>query len=305
MDSESAGGNCEICGLERQPHSLDRDRNIFTVTCARCGSFEWHVNASRLSENTHQIRLSGYIRDLNRSGVTPLVDARFVATASRLPIPRLPERAMRLLHAAVERGVADPLSPIFIDAQPHYLGASYSAGESELAVLRGILVERQLLEQVASFTAYLVTPSGYIADEESKSPSAQSVTAFVAMSFDQDMVDAYVHGVDPGVQAAGYRPMRIDRKEHANSISDEIMAEIRRARFVVADYTKANNGVYFEAGFAIGLGILVIPTCRKDHLSTLHFDIRHINTLSWESPAELANALAKRISAIIGDGPLK
>ena len=33
------------------------------------------------------------------------------------------------------------------------------------------------------------------------------------------------------------------------------MAEIRRSRFVVADYTGQVNGVYFEAGFALGLGL--------------------------------------------------
>jgi len=125
------------------------------------------------------------------------------------------------------------------------------------------------------------------------------------MSFANEMTDAYVNGFDPGVRAAGYQPVRIDQKEHANPISDEIMAEIRRARFVVADYTMSNNGVYFEAGFATGLGILVIPTCRRSEISGLHFDIRHINTLTWETPVELASALPKRISAIIGDGPLR
>jgi nucleoside 2-deoxyribosyltransferase len=65
----------------------------------------------------------------------------------------------------------------------------------------------------------------------------------------------------------------------------------------------ANDGVYFEAGVAVGLGIPVIPTCRADHLDKLHFDIKHINTLKWETPEQLARDLAKRISGVIGDGP--
>jgi hypothetical protein len=44
------------------------------------------------------------------------------------------------------------------------------------------------------------------------------------------------------------------------------MAEIRRSRFVVADYTGQRNGVYFEAGFGLGLGLVVIPTCRADEV---------------------------------------
>ena len=98
------------------------------------------------------------------------------------------------------------------------------------------------------------------------------------------------------------QPDRED-KEYVGGISDEIMAEIRRSRFVIADYTKQVNGVYFEAGFALGLGLIVIPTCRADELDKLHFDIRHINTLSWKEPANLVDALSKRIRAVIGAGP--
>ena len=81
------------------------------------------------------------------------------------------------------------------------------------------------------------------------------------------------------------------------------MAEIRRSRFVVADYTGQVNGVYFEAGFALGLGLRVIPTCRADEVPNLHFDIKHLNTLLWSPLAELADGLNRRIRAVIGVGP--
>jgi len=86
-------------------------------------------------------------------------------------------------------------------------------------------------------------------------------------------------------------------------ISDEIIAEIRRSRFVVADYAGQANGVYFEAGFALGLGLTVIPTCRADEVGKLHFGIKHINTLLWHDPAELVDALGRRIRAVVGIGP--
>jgi hypothetical protein len=71
----------------------------------------------------------------------------------------------------------------------------------------------------------------------------------------------------------------------------------------VADYTGHRGGVYFEAGFALGLGLKVIPTCRDDEIFELHFDIKHLNTLGWQTPAELADKLNKRIRAVIGAGP--
>jgi hypothetical protein len=112
-------------------------------------------------------------------------------------------------------------------------------------------------------------------------------------------MDAWLNGFDPGIRAAGFQPLRY----YVGGISDEIMAEIRRSRFVVADYTGQRNGVYFEAGFALGLGITVIPTCRVDEVDNLGFDIKHLNTLPWNTPAELADNLNRRIRAVIGVGP--
>jgi nucleoside 2-deoxyribosyltransferase len=98
--------------------------------------------------------------------------------------------------------------------------------------------------------------------------------------------------------------MLIVKKEHINKIDDEIIAEIRRSAFVVADCTGHRQNVYFEAGFAIGLGLRVIWTCRKDQIKDLHFDIRQYNCIDWKTPAELAKKLQFRIEALFGQGPL-
>ncbi len=45
------------------------------------------------------------------------------------------------------------------------------------------------------------------------------------MSFERSMDEAYTLGFYPAIKAAGYEPFRIDRKEHVNGISDEILME--------------------------------------------------------------------------------
>lgn len=101
--------------------------------------------------------------------------------------------------------------------------------------------------------------------------------------------------------------MRIDRKKDVDKIDDEIIAEIRRSRFLIADYTHgldgARGGVYHEAGFAEGLGIPVIRSCRSDQLGDLHFDIRQYYHIKWETPEQLRQELEDRIRARIGEGP--
>lgn len=159
---------------------------------------------------------------------------------------------------------------------------------------------------------------GYQRLEEISQRNTESSNAFVAMWFDDSLVEAWAKGFEPAIADAGYKPVRIDQIEHTDRIDDRIIDEIRRSRFVVADFTHgingtnyppekcgARGGVYYEAGYAHGLGIDVIFTCRKDLMQHVHFDTRQYNHIVWESPYELRDALTARIAAVIGDGPLK
>jgi len=116
---------------------------------------------------------------------------------------------------------------------------------------------------------------------------------------DSGLIRDYDKGFEVGISGAGYKPIRIDLVEHNRKIDDEIIAHIRRSRFVVANFTGHRGGVYFEAGFALGLNIPVIWTCHKDDIGNLHFDVRQYNCIVWDKPEELAKQLKNRIQAVI------
>lgn len=84
-----------------------------------------------------------------------------------------------------------------------------------------------------------------------------------------------------------------------------VAAPIEGAAHGAQVFTEARGGVYYEAGFAHGLGIEVIFTCKENALENVHFDTRQHNHIVWKKPEELRQGLAKRISARIGDGPHK
>ena len=90
-----------------------------------------------------------------------------------------------------------------------------------------------------------------------------------------------------------------EAKDFTPKICDRILAEIRRSRFLIADVTGHRQGVYFEAGYAMGLGLDVIWTCRSDDLGNSHFDTRQYNHIEWESGGELREKLRDRILATI------
>lgn len=152
------------------------------------------------------------------------------------------------------------------------------------------------------------TAAGWSEIEKRRYPKTDSAQAFVAMWFDPKVDAAYADGIQPAIEQSGFKALRVDKKHHNNKIDDEIVAEIRRSRFVVADFTcepeKARGGVYYEAGFAHGLGIPVIWTCRDDVMKYVHFDTRQYAHIVWKTPAELFEQLKNRIGATIGDGPL-
>jgi hypothetical protein len=127
-----------------------------------------------------------------------------------------------------------------------------------------------------------------------------SRTAFVAMHFDANLNSAFSEGIEPAIREAGYEPLRVDRVHHNEKICDRIVSEIRRSRFVVADVTRQRQGVYFEAGFAMALGLPVIWSCKEDDKNNVHFDTRQYNHIFWKEPADLRRQLRDRILATIG-----
>ena len=155
---------------------------------------------------------------------------------------------------------------------------------------------------------FAVTIDGYshIADVETNVDSSQ---AFVAMWFDQSMNGAYNRGIRAAIENTGYEAFKINDKPDVDKIDDEIIGEIRRSRFLVADFTHgakgARGGVYYEAGFAYGLGLHVVRSCRKDIIdkNELHFDVRQHYHVVWETIDELREGLEKRIRALLGEGP--
>lgn len=72
---------------------------------------------------------------------------------------------------------------------------------------------------------------------------------------------------------------------------------------MVADFTRQRAGVYFEAGFMLGMGRTVIWMCQKDEMAQLHFDTRQYNFIDYETAPAGKKRLYDRILAIEGEGP--
>ncbi len=175
----------------------------------------------------------------------------------------------------------------------------------ELPCLINELIARKVVEEVA--TGWRVTMRGWERLAEIRREGRSSPRCFVAMWFDESTDEIYDQAIEPAVREAGYNPLRIDKSEHVNRIDDEIIGQIKRSRFMVADLTGQRHGVYFEAGLMQGLGRNVFWMCHRQELteSRLHFDVRQFNFIDYESVAEAKERLYRRILAVEGEGPIR
>jgi nucleoside 2-deoxyribosyltransferase len=184
----------------------------------------------------------------------------------------------------------------------------YAEDEGALIFLRDQLLNGGYIDQrKQDARKWRLTAKGWqrVFDLTREAERQQLTTGFIAMSFGDGMAMAAA-ALHQGVEAAGYQPFIIRHEQFNHDIHDGVIAGIRRARFVVADMTGQRQNVYYEAGFAEGLGKPVIYTCRRDCLDgqadseRMHFDIRNRNVIVWEAPDTLPDRLQMRIESTIG-----
>jgi hypothetical protein len=144
--------------------------------------------------------------------------------------------------------------------------------------------------------------AGWDRYDELQHANVASRVAFMAMKFGDAILDRVLQECfKPSAFRAGFDLKALNETQPAGLIDNQIRAAIRRARFVIADLTHDNNGAYFEAGFAEGIGLPVIYTCERQKFADkkTHFDTNHMVTIPWHADAlsEAGSALTATIRA--------
>lgn len=328
--------NDVTCPIWRTPAtSLDeyRNRDGVGVDSPRAGGRYFISRSAEINlcsaEDGLRVKVTHEIVDHNMLSSTPEILTTTIEGLAAVSLPRPQDRADRLLRYLVResRHLGQNLDGFSVGHTTRgegfiHLGTktgpkawplfawSDSTHDDEVIFLLRMLAESGAvqLSDNSPIPNVVVLPKGYEL-VRSALGEVQLDQAFVAMWFDASMANAYELGIEAAIRECGYRPLRIDQKEHVNKVDDEIIAEIRRSRFVVADFTSKPNrprgGVYFEAGFALALEKPVIWCCRSDLIDQVHFDTRQFNHIVWADPAELKEKLKNRIGAFLGLGPFR
>jgi len=133
---------------------------------------------------------------------------------------------------------------------------------------------------------------------------------FIATQFEWPENDTIrveaIEAIKRACRACGYEA-EVVGQDHTGNITDRIIADIRRSQFVVAELTYNNRGVYFESGFARGIGRPVFHVMREGFThgddkegKKVHFDIQQVMYRTWSEPSDLETQLKDWITATVG-----
>lgn len=299
--------DCPICSLEPLDFSEIGKKDMYRFACKRCGSFLVTKEVLAFDEYRYKLedpRLSAWVREqkeYNREApeiwTTTLEDI-----LNNLPQYTPTEKQLILLRA-IERRTKYPGAKAGLVSFFDY-PIAWATNADELNYYVEALAEREFIyeDRTLGSTKFeaVIRPKGWDYLEKYSLEPAFVDQAFVAMSFSKQLDPAYEKGIKVAVREAGYKPYHVGKQRHMERIDAKIITEIRNSRFLIADVTEQKQGVYFEAGFAIGLKRPVIWSVRKDELEKVHFDTRQYNHITWEKPKDLEEELYYFICATVG-----
>lgn len=329
--------NCSICGSPLENKAILERNSIYSFDCIRCGKYrieEFTVGEFKETPQAEdedwrfrRVKLSGYIANNPHVEITRDNLKRIVCSE----MPSVDEKATILLQGYSKMfPKAGKLIPYIGQTTMDYFNRTrkiYNVTDADRKYLKLLcscyLVDLEEFKYIVedylagerkyllppNELGYKISPAGWAYLESLKQVNKDSHTAFIAMRFENSLLEYADQWFEKGILGAGYKPVRIDKHAHNNLIDDEIIANIRKSRFVVADFTQNNNGVYYEAGYARGLGIPVIYLCNGEYFEKpgLHFDANHYPVIKWDfnNGEILSQRLSNRIEATVGRGKYK
>ena len=128
--------------------------------------------------------------------------------------------------------------------------------------------------------------------------SGDSSYAFIAMPMDpenHELIDV-LDAIKETAKKCGIHAERIDEPQSNERITDRILESIHRAGHIIVDLTYYRPNVFFEAGYAHGLGKIPIYIARQG--SKLEFDLKDYPVLFFKNLRELKESIEKRLKGL-------
>ena len=271
--------NCQICA----------DNSTYLIKCPHCPEFKVSDDAYEDNLiNKFTLAQKAILRGRIFYDLAPrIINRQYLVDISNESPIEVFVKAERLFQYIVKNNTKPGSSILITKKSYEHIAAGYAEDGSELKyLLDNILCNTYsfLSHTNSENNRYQITPEGW---KHYLDNTPESRYVFCAMWFceadnaNYKKMKRLYESIEKVIKELGYICLRVDNIEHNDKICDKIIAEIKRSKFMIADFTGHRGGVYYEAGYAKGLKIPVIHTCSKDEGNKLHFDIRQYNHIFW------------------------
>jgi len=189
----------------------------------------------------------------------------------------------------------------------------FSSGPSGVPPQRVTIVEREA-NRFNRVSAILNQIPG-VADQERTSGRAEPASreipdagvtsdskrlVFVAMPYNDQMVDVFEFGIKEPVNNVGCLCERCDREAFTGDVLDRIRSRITEADVVIADMTGSNPNVYLEVGYAWGREVQTLLIAREGE--NLQFDVKTHRCLFYKNINHLRKQLTDFMERLMSTG---
>jgi len=278
--------NCPVCSTSVTESGGRGGAEIHDINCAVCGKFSVTRSALHkirtVNKNEHKVAvISHAIRRMQKQNEWPEIDSKVLEAI--LANDYLPSPLVQADNFILLVGDQVDVPGEFMNINPTQRSIIGAANDKNFNFIIRHLTNKGLINTKTNNSISL-SFEGWDEYSRLKIQSSDTRKAFMAMPFGNDLIDKAYEYFKKAVDKTGFDLFRIDEKPKAGSIDDRLRVEIRTSRFLIAELTDDNRGVYWEAGFAEGIGKPVIYTCEKSYFKGkgTHFDTNHLHTVLWE-----------------------
>lgn len=311
---------CVICGSEGCTET-QLARDAVKVECAQCGEYE--ITGSLLAtykydkEHRRPHTVSAWIREYYmESGKPPVLTTDNFLDILMIPDKPLKSKLERFMRIYFENMHDDGQTTIDLNTTPMWLSLTWATDELELKSIIDEAIKQGLLEgEIKKILMYetppkyhwrasikLLTFKGREFVEALGQTKENSNKVFLAFHFTDEMKISFEVTAKRAVADASHGKLEAVRVSTSGTptdtkIDDALIVMLKNSKVVIADFTGQRQAVYYEAGYAMGMGIPVIWTCRADHVQDLSFDTRQYPHILWKDEEDLYKQLTDRLSA--------
>ncbi|GIP38656.1 hypothetical protein J31TS4_19360 [Paenibacillus sp. J31TS4] len=242
--------------------------------------------------------ISAYIREQTDRGEEVELLAGNTAVILESPlIPRTVEAKMDKLLSFLHRNAQGPGDEVQLDPMHASFNLTYSPNLQEFIYILEQLKTEKLINRVGATLS--LTEQGWEAAERLyEQEQRPGKLCYISMTEDSELLGPMKESVFPRLRDKGYEPLAPDQPAGEPGAARDMRREIGEADLLIADVTVPKPHLYFEAGYAEGLGIEVIYTVRQDAVWEQTFGIMQTEPLVWETADELADKLVVKLASL-------